>query len=44
MLADEFTFTSHNNDDHINIEKYKEKCWPSTEIIKKFTLEKIMEN
>jgi ketosteroid isomerase-like protein len=44
MLGDEFTFTSPNNDDHINIEKYKAKCWPATEIIKKFTLEKIMEN
>ena len=43
MLADGFTFTSPNNDDHINIEEYKEKCWPATEIIEKFTLEKIME-
>ena len=44
MLVDEFTFTSPNNDDHINIEEYKKKCWPATEIIEKFTLEKIIEN
>jgi hypothetical protein len=41
MLADNFTFTSPNNDDHINIEKYKEKCWPATEIIEKFTIGKV---
>src|SRR6516225_7365920 len=27
QLAEDFTFTSPNNDDHINIAKYKEKCW-----------------
>jgi len=27
QLADGFTFTSPNNDDHINVVQYKEKCW-----------------
>lgn len=27
QLAEDFTFTSPNNDDHINIAQYKEKCW-----------------
>lgn len=27
QLADGFTFTSPNNDDHINVAAYKEKCW-----------------
>jgi hypothetical protein len=27
QLADGFTFTSPNNDDHLSLAKYKEKCW-----------------
>jgi hypothetical protein len=27
QLAEGFTFTSPNNDDHITIAQYKEKCW-----------------
>jgi hypothetical protein len=27
QVAPDFTFTSPNNDDHINIAQYKEKCW-----------------
>jgi hypothetical protein len=27
QLADDFTFTSPNGDDHINVAQYKEKCW-----------------
>src|ERR1700730_15674514 len=27
QLAEGFTFTSPNGDDHLNIAKYKEKCW-----------------
>jgi hypothetical protein len=27
QLAEGFTFTSPNNDDHINVAQYKEKCW-----------------
>ncbi|MBN8856276.1 MAG: hypothetical protein BGO55_17320 [Sphingobacteriales bacterium 50-39] len=29
QLADGFTFTSPNNDDHISVAQYKEKCWLS---------------
>jgi len=29
QLADGFTFTSPNNDDHINLVQFKEKCWAS---------------
>ena len=29
QLAEDFTFTSPNNDDHINVARYKEKCWPT---------------
>jgi hypothetical protein len=29
QLAEGFTFTSPNNDDHINLAAYKEKCWPT---------------
>ena len=34
-FADGFTFTSPNNDDHISIEKFKEKCWPTAKYVKK---------
>lgn len=44
MLADGFNFTSPNNDDHINIEKFKLKCWPEAEKIEKYTFEKVLEN
>ena len=27
QLAGDFTFTSPNGDDHLNLEKYKAKCW-----------------
>jgi hypothetical protein len=27
QLEDGFTFTSPNNDDHISIAQFKEKCW-----------------
>jgi hypothetical protein len=27
QLAEDFTFTSPNNDDHLTLAKYKEKCW-----------------
>jgi hypothetical protein len=35
QLAKDFTFTSPNNDDHISVEKYKEKCWPTNSFFKK---------
>lgn len=42
QLANGFTFTSPAPDDHIPIEKFKEKCWPQAEHIKKFELIKII--
>jgi hypothetical protein len=35
QFADGFTFTSPNNDDHISLEKFKEKCWPTNKYVKK---------
>src|SRR5450432_1800765 len=35
QFADGFTFTSPNNDDHIPVEKFKEKCWGTAKFIKK---------
>jgi predicted SnoaL-like aldol condensation-catalyzing enzyme len=35
QLAEGFTFTSPNNDDHISIEKFKEKCWGTNAYFKK---------
>jgi hypothetical protein len=44
QLADNFTFTSPNNDDHISIEKFKEKCWPTNKFFKKINLVKMAES
>lgn len=44
QLADGFTFTSPAPDDHISLERFKEKCWPQAEHIKKFEFVKIMGN
>lgn len=27
QVSDDFNFTSPNDDDHINIKQYKDKCW-----------------
>lgn len=35
QFAQGFTFTSPANDDHISIERFKEKCWPTNSFIKK---------
>jgi hypothetical protein len=43
VLADGFTFSSPN-DDHINLTKYKERCWPNAYKIKKFDLVKLIVN
>jgi len=43
QLADGFTFTSPAPDDHISIEKFKEKCWIQAEHIRKFDFVQIME-
>ncbi len=41
MLTDDFTFTSPNNDDHINRNAYFEKCWPFSEQNPVYEFEKI---
>ncbi|HLY71222.1 MAG TPA: nuclear transport factor 2 family protein [Puia sp.] len=35
QLARGFTFTSPNNDDHIPLDKFKEKCWGTSQFFKK---------
>lgn len=43
VLADSFTFTSPNNDDHISKSVFKERCFLSQlEFIKQFELETIL--
>lgn len=44
VLADGFTFTSPNNDDHINKRTFKEKCWSQTDWINRFELESLIGN
>lgn len=44
QLADGFTFTSPNNDDHISVEKFKEKCWPTNAFFKKVNFIKMSES
>lgn len=43
QFADGFTFTSPNNDDHISVEKFKEKCWKTAKFIKKVSYIKMIE-
>ncbi|HEY1870353.1 MAG TPA: nuclear transport factor 2 family protein [Chitinophagaceae bacterium] len=35
QFADNFTFSSTAGDDHISIEQFKEKCWPTNKFFKK---------
>jgi hypothetical protein len=43
QLADGFTFTSPNNDDHINVAAYKQKCWaPGLKFFKTIEFQKIV--
>jgi hypothetical protein len=42
QLADGFTFTSPNGDDHITISKFKERCWGQAQHIKEVEFEKII--
>ena len=44
QLADGFTFTSPNNDDHISLEKFKEKCWGTNKFFKKVNYVKMVES
>src|SRR5262249_45944897 len=41
VLADSFTFTSPNNDDHISKPAFKERCWGQAELIERFDLESV---
>lgn len=43
LLADSFTFTSPNDDDHISKSAFKAKCWPQAEVIARFELESVFE-
>ena len=44
QFADGFTFTSPNNDDHISVDKFKEKCWGTAKFIKEVNYIKMIEN
>jgi hypothetical protein len=43
LLSDEFTFTSPNNDDHISLRKFKERCWGTNIYFKKVKYIKMTE-
>ena len=43
LLADDFTFTSPNDDDHISKDVYKTRCWDSNvSLIEHFDLQHIV--
>jgi hypothetical protein len=42
QLTEGFTFTSAAPDDHISVEKFKEKCWIQADHIRKFEFVNIM--
>jgi len=42
QLADGFTFTSPNGDDHLTLAQYKERCWPTNKYFKKVEFPKIV--
>ena len=44
LLDTGFTFTSPNNDNHINLNTYKQRCWPNAYKIKRFEVEKFVVN
>jgi hypothetical protein len=43
QFADGFTFTSPNNDDHISVDQFKDKCFPTAKYVKKVDYIKIAE-
>jgi len=43
LLAEDFTFTSPNDDDHISKQEYWQKCWPGSEKIHAIRIEKLFE-
>ena len=45
LLADDFTFTSANSDDHISKSAFKERCWESQiDFIDRFDLQRVFGN
>jgi ketosteroid isomerase-like protein len=45
LLAENFTFTSANNDDHISKSAFKARCWESQiDFIERFELERVIVN
>ena len=43
LLADDFTFTSANNDDHISKSTFKARCWESqVDFIERFELQRVI--
>lgn len=42
QLAEGFTFTSAAPDDHISVERFKEKCWTQATYIQRFEFKKII--
>ena len=44
QLAEGFTFTSAAPDDHIPVERFKEKCWLQAPYIQRFEFVKVMGN
>jgi ketosteroid isomerase-like protein len=43
-LTNDFTFTSPNGDNHIDLKKYFEKCWPEAGKIDRFDVDKVIGN
>jgi ketosteroid isomerase-like protein len=44
LLADQFTFSSPNDDDHIDKRTFHAKCWPEADWIERFDLESVFES
>ncbi|MBI1257708.1 MAG: DUF4440 domain-containing protein [Chloroflexi bacterium] len=44
LLTESFTFTSPNDDDHIDITRYFEKCWPGSYLILHFRILDLIDN
>ena len=44
LLAHNFVFTSPNDDDHIDLKKFFEKCWPEARKIDRFDVDKVIGN
>src|SRR5262249_27499009 len=42
LLGESFTFTSPNDDDHINKTAFKARCWSQADWIKRFELENVI--